>query len=64
MSKIKTVYWKILRYENNAWIVSYWTKPDKSNQIFTKMVMVDELKLRANIEQSTGLKKFNLEQIR
>jgi hypothetical protein len=60
----KVVFWKIKKREAGAYFVEFWTKPDKSNALVTRMVTIEESKLRYNIELQTGFKHFELQQMK
>jgi len=61
---MKHVYWQVKKKEVGYWLVEYWTKPDKSNAITTRMVTLEETKLRYNIKITTGLEEFTMEQVK
>jgi hypothetical protein len=60
----KVVYWKISQRGAGWYIVRFWQKPDKSDALQERMVTIAEKNLRTMIENTTGLKNFDLKQER
>lgn len=57
---MKIIYWTIHAREGAAFIIKFWSKPDRSNAITFKTVVCEEEKLRNKIVSLTGLTRFTL----
>ena len=58
----KVVFWKISQRGAGWYIIRFWRKPDRSDALQERMVTIAQDKLRTMIENTTGLKGFELVQ--
>lgn len=61
---MKKIYWRLAERGTGFWIVEFWTKGDKSNVVSQRMVDVSHAKLEGMVEQITGMKRFELIQVK
>jgi hypothetical protein len=61
---MKTVYWRLKDHQSGAWTVEFWTKQDRSNALTATFVTLTEDTLRKRIEQETGMKNFDIYQVK
>lgn len=60
----KIVYWQIINRDVGYATVGFWRKPTKSDIIMRKMVNISEKYLRNYYFDLTGLKEFDLIQVK
>jgi hypothetical protein len=62
--ELKTVYWRIRSHSTGSYKVEFWKKEDEKDLLTEEFVILDEERLRFRIGMVTGLKNFELIQVK